>query len=583
MLDQAAALAVESLNISLSANGIDVVEDITFALKPGEILGLVGESGSGKTTVGLALLGHCRSGLEASAGRIRLGDVDILRVDEAARRAMRGRTVAYVPQDPVMAMNPMLRIRTQLAEAITDKSDVDRRLRELLEEVNLPTDDEFLNRKPHQLSGGQLQRVSIAMAFANRPEIVILDEPTTGLDVTTQAHVLTTIRRLCREHRVAAVYVSHDLAVVAALADHVAVLYAGRLMEMGNATDVLTTPRHPYTQALLKAVPDLVKPRDLVGIKGQVPSLAERPPGCAFEPRCDFSTDICRTQPPAASFERGHVARCFHPAARRAADNGAVVSRVAEGRVLLALENISAFHGRRQILHDVSFSVREGSCVAIVGESGSGKTTLSRSIAGIHADWQGMMRFDGTPIGNSTSSRPQLLLRKIQYVFQNAYSSFNPRRTIGESMAAALSNFERLPSQALRKRVLSMLDTVMLPTSVADRGPGELSGGQRQRAAIARALIVDPVLMVCDEITSALDVSIQARIMELIASLQKERNMTIVFVTHNLALVRSVADELVVLEQGRVVEAGRTEFVFAKPVAPETQRLVRDTPRFEIA
>jgi peptide/nickel transport system ATP-binding protein len=593
------AVTVDRLSVTLADGAATVVQDVSFALQPGEILGLVGESGSGKTTVGLAVLGYARRGLRIAAGRVTVAGEDILARDETARRALRRRLVAYVPQDPATALNPTLKLRTQLAEAFGQESfgrksfgqksfgqggRVDERdLLAALAEVKLPATPGFLDAYPHQLSGGQQQRVAIAMAFAHRPRVIVMDEPTTGLDVTTQAHVLETVRELCASHGVAAIYVSHDLAVVGALATRVAVMYAGRLVEQGAAEQVLRRPRHPYTRALLQAVPDLDGKAAIHGIAGHAPDPQHRPAGCAFAPRCALVSDACRAQqPPESVSDATHRVLCFHADAAGPATQQPLRSAPLDsaGQPVLALRNLEAWHGERRILHGVSLSLRAGTCLALVGESGSGKTTLSRSLAGLHHQVAGEIVWHGSPVAAAARARPEAIRRRIQYIFQNPYASLNPRRRIGETLAVAVRQFETVERARLRDRIAAALAGVALPERLAEAYPHQLSGGQRQRAAIARALIVEPELLICDEVTSALDVSVQAVVVELLATLQRERGLGLLFVTHNLALVRNIAQEVAVLQAGHLVEHGPVEDVLARPQAEETRRLLRDAPHF---
>jgi peptide/nickel transport system ATP-binding protein len=586
--DNREALAVTGLEIAMAGIGLPVVTDASFTLKPGEILGLVGESGSGKTTLGLGLLAHHRRGLVISQGRVMIGGRDLLTIPAHDLPAIRKSLIRYVPQDSGTALNPALRIRTQLAENFDDPEKVDdATLIALLEEVKLPGKRGLLRAYPHQLSGGQQQRVAIAMAFAGHPRVVVMDEPTTGLDVTTQAHVLQTVRQLCREHDIAAVYVSHDLAVVASLAQRVAVMYAGRIVEIGPTDQVLRRPLHPYTTALIKAVPDIDKRSRIEGIPGQAPEPGRRPPGCSYAPRCPLVIPACRAEVPALSDQAaGHAVRCIRPGESIGGAEAALLapaSGSSQPAPVLRLSSLVAHYGSMEILHGISFDVPECGCVALVGESGSGKTTLARTIGGLHAEVHGGMFFRGAPLPAGSRHRNAELRRRIQYVFQNPYASLNPRRSIGQSIAIALQTFESPGRTELRRRITEALEQVALPASAAGRRPHELSGGQLQRAAIARALVVKPELLICDEVTSALDVSVQAVIIALLSDLQRDHGLSMLFITHNLALVRSIAQTAVVMQSGRIIEAGAIDQVLDHPQAPETKLLLADVPRFETA
>jgi peptide/nickel transport system ATP-binding protein len=585
---------VSDLRIELAGSGVDIVDEVVIDIHPGEVLGLVGESGCGKTTVGMALLGHVRRGGRFVGGVIRIGGRELSSLREGDLRRLRGGTVAYIPQDPGTSLNPALRIGRQLSEILeahrttASAQERDQRMREGLEEVALPSDEAFLRRYPHQLSGGQQQRVAIAMAFANRPAVIVCDEPTTGLDVTTQARVLQTIRELCRSHRVAALYVSHDLAVVAELADRVAVMYAGRIVESGPREQLFSAPAHPYTRRLLRAVPDIAGKRTVVGIRGHAALPGRRPQGCFFHPRCDFAQDDCRAAfPPVTQLGPAHQVRCYHvdDVVRAPAPVGAgQADRRAAGQdVVLAVRGLNAHYGTRHTLFDIDVEVRHNACLALVGESGSGKTTLARCVAGLHKDWVGEIRLGGTALADAARNRSSQARKDIQYVFQNPYASLNPRRTIGQTIARQLELFFPGQRSEAGRRVAECLERVALSAEAANRFPDQLSGGERQRVAIARALAAEPALLVCDEVTSALDVSVQAAIIELLARLRNEMGLSLLFITHDLALIRTIADRVAVMTEGRVVEHGPVEQILTAPSADYTRHLLANTPSIEIA
>ena len=581
---------VSDLRIDLAGIGIDIVDQVSFQIEAGEVLGLVGESGSGKTTVGLALLGHCRRGARIAAGSISIAGQDVLRMDPDSLRKVRGGLVAYIPQDPGAALNPALRIGAQLEEVLAahlpdyTPEQCLARLDEMIAEVMLPGGREFLGRYPHQLSGGQQQRVAIAMAFACRPRVIVLDEPTTGLDVTTQAHVLETIRSLCQQHGVGGLYISHDLAVVAAIAQRVVVMYAGRIVEAGPNDTLFYTPRHPYTRRLIAAVPDISGKRRLVGMGGNAPMPGRRPAGCFFAPRCELATDECREAfPPTTALGPRHEVRCWHAdaAARsRRAEHLHVIDGAGQPAKdhVLSVRGVDAWYQARPILHDINLEIETTRCVALVGESGSGKTTLARCVSGIHRQYRGEIRLRGDLLQAGARSRSRQHRQTIQYIFQSPYASLNPRKTIGQIVARPLQLFAGLGHGEARGRAMQYLERVALNPAVIDRYPDQLSGGERQRVAIARALAAEPTVLVCDEITSALDVSVQASIVELLAELQRELHLSLLFVTHNLALIRTIADTVVVMSSGRVVEAGTVEEVFVSPQSDYTRQLLANTP-----
>ncbi len=614
-----AILRIEDLRLDVAASGDDIVDEVSIELRPGEILGLVGESGSGKTTVGLAVLNHTRRGVHRRHGRITIGTTVLSDLDGAELRSARGELVSYVPQDPGSALNPARRIGSMLREVLAShgfgnsSAEREERVREVMRDVLLPDNDEFLARYPHQLSGGQQQRVGLALAFACRPAVIVLDEPTTGLDVSTQVHVLETIRRLARDHGVAGLYVTHDLAVVANLADRVAVMYAGRIVEIGPTRQLFDNPAHPYARYLTAAAPDMDANRAIVGLGGRAPAPGLRPTGCAFALRCDLADDRCRSEFPASSPASSpvgdgrigdgsigdgsigdgsvgdgsigeHVVRCFHPfeVPARLANHVASATRAIDvAAPVLVVDGVDAGYGAAKIVFDANFSIGRGECVALVGESGSGKSTLSRSIGGLHREWTGNISLLGSPLAKSARDRSVADRLKVQYVFQNPYSSLHPRRTIGDSVERPL-RIAGMSSADAKRVVAETLGQVSLTAAYANRYPDQLSGGERQRVAIARALVSKPAVLICDEVTSALDVLVQASIVDLLTDLQRELGLSMLFVTHNLPLVASLAQRVAVMSQGRIVELGPVAEVLHNPQQEYTRRLLADTPRIHV-
>ena len=584
--EPSAALAVNGLRVDV-ADGDVIVEDVSLSVAPGQILGLVGESGSGKTTTALALLDYARPGTRIVAGTIEVAGRRLSGLGEEQARPLRGRTVSYVPQDPGNALNPALRIRAavedMLAAHATARSGS---AAAALASVHLPTDDEFLRRFPHQLSGGQQQRVSIAIALVCEPPLVVLDEPTTGLDVVTQARVLDEIARLRRERGLAMVYVSHDLAVVAQVADRIAVMYAGRIVEEGPASAILEAPRHPYTRGLVGSIPDHLRPRRLVSMPGVAVGVGERPAGCAFAPRCPQKVERCDSElPELEEIGAGRRVRCFEwqrtpplelPLRALERPVGAVGA-------LLAVEGLRAVYGRRheQVVaaEDVSFALGAGECVALVGESGSGKTTIARCVAGLHAPAAGRISLDGASLAGKARKRPKEARRRIQIVFQNPFDSLNPRHRVDDAIARPARMLRDLSKAEAEAEVGRLLERVRLPARLASRFPGELSGGERQRVAVARALAAGPDVLVCDEITSGLDVSVQAAVLELLAELRSDLGLALLFITHDLGVVAAVADRVLVLEHGVVREQGMVADVIEHPQDDYTRRLVEAAPR----
>ena len=584
-------LNVESLRVTVQGSTTDVVDDVSFAIEGGQVLGMVGESGSGKTTVALAVMGHARRGLEISGGSVRLSGDDVLGMSPRELQSTRGSRMAYVAQDPASALNPALTVGRQLREIFREHNegvDPEARLAEMLEEVRLDGVGDVLSAYPHQLSGGQQQRVMIAAAFACRPELIVLDEPTTGLDVTTQRHVLSTIEGLCDSYGVAALYVSHDLAVVGEIAHQVGVMYAGRLVELGSTDEIFSVPGHPYTRGLLRSIPRSDRTARLRGISGRPPRPGARPRGCSFAPRCPMVVDACSAQepPPVPIGPASHVARCIRvqesvAESRRAIQNGHNLRSEAEdrGEALVQVTGVSAAYGDQPVLRDISLAVAGGECLAIVGESGSGKTTLARCIVGLHENWTGEIVLRGEPLATGVRQRDLAAVRSMQYVFQNPYTSLNPRKTILQIVEQPLVSLASMSGRERRERVLSALEDVALSPEYLRRYPDELSGGERQRVAIARAIVDDPAVLVCDEVTSALDVSVQATIVELLRRLRVERGLTLLFITHDLAVVRSIAQRTVVMSEGEIVETGTTAQVLDQPEADYTRMLLADVPK----
>ncbi|MCZ9292918.1 ABC transporter ATP-binding protein [Corynebacterium meitnerae] len=534
-------------------DGTEILHGVDFDLYRGEIVGLVGESGSGKTTAGLATMGHFRTGLIKTDGTITLHtregeSIDIFSLNEDQLRDLRGGRVAYIPQDPALSLNPAMRVGDQIREVLdihgfgSTKQEREDRVREVMRDVDLPDTDEYLNRWPHQLSGGQQQRVGIAMAFAMYPDVLICDEPTTGLDVTTQNHVLKTIRTMTVKNDVASLYITHDLAVVAELVDRVIVMLRGDIVEEGPYNTVLYSPKHPYTKKLLAAIPDLAGRKDIAGFSrwGEGPDAGR-----------------ATTSTAAPAEEREEMPK--HSA-------------------LLEVRDLEMAYGSNQVLHGINLKVEAGESILILGESGSGKTTLSRSVVGLNDGYTGQVLLRGQELAPSSRKRSLPERKDVQYIFQSPFSSLNPRRTIGESMSVPLVIADELSKDEQRAIVEETLEAVQLDRSFYDRRPGDLSGGERQRAAIGRALVSTPSVLVCDEVTSALDVSVQANILQLLAELRHERGLAMLFVTHNIALARHIATRVAVLNKGVIVDEGPVDEVLENPQHEYTKSLLANIP-----
>jgi peptide/nickel transport system ATP-binding protein len=582
------AISVRSLSLAL-ATGEPVVDEVSFEVPRGEILGVVGESGSGKSTVALALLGYTKPGVNVRHGSIEVGGERILGRDPGEVRQLRGRVISYVPQDPGGALNPSLRVGDAILDVLRAHKGDDLRegaVQAALGRVELG-DPSYVRRYPHQLSGGQQQRVTIAMATVCGPPVAVLDEPTTGLDVLTQDRILRELKRLRAEEHMGMVFVSHDLAVIARMADRVLVMYAGRVVEHGPADDVIERPRHPYTQALVAAIPDVHAPRALRGIPGVSVGVGEWPAGCAFAPRCPHQEPRCHESVPTlAPASQDHSVRCVRweelAVGDRAARDARAEIGAPIGAPLLAVSELEARYqrGRHQpaAVNDVSFTIGRGQCVALVGESGSGKSTIGRCIIGLHRPSDGVIAFDGAPLAGVARRRPLEQRRRIQIVFQNPYQSLNPRQRVASSIERPLRVLRRLSRDEAEREVGGLLERVRLPARLAQRFPSELSGGERQRVAIARALAAQPDLLICDEITSSLDVSVQAAVLELLQDLRRDLHLSLLFITHNLAVVASVADTVLVMEHGCLCETGSVDEVLTTPSHDYTRSLLQAAP-----
>ncbi len=581
-------VSVEGLRVQTTWD-MPIVEDVSFSLAAGEALGIVGESGSGKTTTLLAMLGYSQPGTAIIDGSVRIGGVTMTPAKRRAQRKLRGKVVSYVPQNPAGSLNPSMRVGNAILDMIRahhDAGTAARPVADALERVGLSGTSEFQKRFPHQLSGGQQQRVCIAVALVCEPPVIVLDEPATGLDVITQARLLDELVRLRTEVGVAMVYVTHDLAVVASFADRIAVMYAGRIVEQGPTAEILQRPKHPYTRGLLDSIPDHAKPRRLEPIPGVAVGTGDRPPGCAFAPRCSLHIPACDASMPALR-EVGafHASRCLRPEdVTNSAPSPPAVRResLVSPSPVLSVRGLRAEHrGRGEVVvaaQNVSFTVNRGECVALVGESGSGKTTIARTIAGLHPIAAGQILLEDENLPPATRMRSRSQRQRIQIVFQDPSDALNPRHTVRSAIARPAQLLRGLSHPDADSEVDRLLGLVRLPRTLGDRYPPELSGGERQRVGIARALAATPEVMICDEITSALDVSVQAAVLSLISELRESLGLSILLITHDLGVVSSIADRVLVLEKGAIVESGDTAVLLTSPEHPYTKSLLAAAP-----
>jgi peptide/nickel transport system ATP-binding protein len=589
----ASLLRVETLTVGVEGpDGHAIVDDVSLTIAPGATLGIAGESGCGKSTLLLAMMGVVRGGLRRTAGRAVFDGVSLFEADARTLERIRGARLALVPQNAGLALTPTLRIGDQIDEALLLHTEVDAgrrrsRIVELLDSVHLPMPARLGARYPHELSGGQLQRVAIAMALAAEPALLLLDEPTTGLDVTTQTGILDLLAELRERTGVAMICVSHDLGCIARLADRMIVMYAGRVIEDAPTADLLRGPAHPYARGLVASIPRLAVGAIPAAIPGRPPAPGEAPAGCRFAPRCPDAQAACREEPALQGRQAaGRLVACHFPAAADLVpptpaprDSGAE-----DGPPLLAIDALEVTYerpglfrrpGASRAVDGVSLTLRPGEILGLVGESGSGKSTILRCVAGLWPALAGRMRYGASqPLAAPAASRDRSVLRAIQLVFQNPDASLNPRQTVREILAQPLRLYFGLGRREMAARLGDLLRDVRLDDSYLDRYPAQLSGGERQRVAIARAYAAEPDIVLLDEVTSALDVSVQASILQLIRDLSVTRGTACVLVSHDLAVVQALADRIAVLYRGRLVEIGPARRLCRSPAHPYTQALI---------
>ncbi|MHA6765586.1 dipeptide ABC transporter ATP-binding protein [Streptacidiphilus sp. PAMC 29251] len=585
-------LVVDGLSVSYdsAAGPAQVLHEVSFTVAPGEIFGLVGESGCGKSTLAYALARHLAPGGRIDRGSVRLDGTDLLTLAPGELRRWRAADLAFVHQDAAGALDPTMRIGAQLDEVLRQRgltrAEASARTLELLRQVRLPDPQSVVRRYPHQLSGGQQQRVVIAAALAVEPRLLVLDEPTTGLDASVEHEVLGLLAELRKELRASVVFVSHDLGLVGRMCDRVGVLYAGRLVEVGPAGPVLDAPAHPYTSGLLGAVPQLGttrRTRPLRPIPGRLPLPGSAEPGCAFAPRCSWAEDACRAAEPPLDSDAlpGRAVRCLHPL-RTAPEPPALAESVpvpdaGDGpAVLLEARGLVRGFGRTTAVDHVDLTIHQGEVLGLVGESGSGKTTLARAVAGLGPDGAGTLRLRGRALPSRLSRRSPQDRRRVQMVFQNPDTTLNPSHTVRTVLSRALSTLAGPEGPAPLDR---LTERTRIDSDLLDRRPGRLSGGQRQRVAIARSFAGEPELVVCDEPVSSLDASVQAGVLELLAEQRDRTGTSYLFISHDLAVVGYLADRIAVMYRGAIVEEGPAAEVLHGPSHPYTAVLMAAASR----
>ena len=596
--------SVKNLSIgfkSQKGKEISILRNVTTNIKKGETVGIVGESGSGKSTLALAMMGYVKHGLFTMSGECLFNSLNLLDLSNNELEKIRGRKIAMIPQNAGQSLTPNLKIGYQIEEALklhTNLNENERknRISELLNNVRLPSPDVMALRYPHELSGGQQQRVAVAMALAGNPELLLLDEPTTGLDVTTQAHVLERLKDIAKDTGTSMVYVSHDLGAIAQVCDRVIVMYAGEIVLEGPVRKILKEPIHPYTNGLLKSIPKL----SLEGLPESMPGAQPQPghigEGCSFYDRCNISDEKCKTKTPDLEFlsEIDTSVRCFNYKKVIINQNKNIQlknldEKNIENNEILSLSDVSISYAKQSFLDqlfnkltdsnptvkDINININKGETIALVGESGSGKSTILKSIAGLLKTKDGNINFaQNRKLSEDLKNRSSDDLRAIQLIFQNPDESLNPNHTVEQILSQPLKLYFGLKEDKLKKNIIELLKKVRLGEFYMTRYPRQLSGGEKQRIAVARAFAAKPEIILCDEVTSALDVSVQAAVLDLLKKLKDDFGTTYIFVSHDLAVVKAISDRVAVLYQGRLCEIGPSKNVYKFPSHPYPEVLL---------
>lgn len=606
-------LKLEDVAVAYKVRGgeIEAVQNVSFEINRGETHGIVGESGCGKSTVAWAIVNFLGANGYVKRGSIKFQGQELVGVTGEELRRLRGDQIAMVYQDPMQALNPSMRLGEQMTEVLTvhrgmEQDEAEARCIEMLERVYMPDAANVMKRYPHQISGGQQQRVVIATALLNNPALLIMDEPTTALDVTVEAAVLDLIAELRRDFDTAIMYITHNLGVVARVSTRVGVMYAGEMVERGTVEQIYDRPQHPYTQGLLRCVPKLGSDKAsslLYPIRGRVPPPNNRPTGCIYAPRCDYVEERCRNErPELRELRRGVWVRChfaeqivpgeWQPSEDIAPPEVGIRDLTAEAILEVddlkkyyevqgtELKDVLGLSEKRYVkaVENASFKVPRGTTLGVVGESGCGKSTLIKTLIGLEDTTDGEARFLGFDITNPITEREQSLIQELQMVFQNPDSTMNPSYTVGQQIARPMRLFRTVPKEQIRAEVIKLLESMRLGENYFDRLPRQLSGGEKQRVGIARALASHPDLVLCDEPVSALDVSVQAAILNLLLEIQEKFNTTLVFIAHDLSVVRFFSDQVAVMYLGQVMEIGPAEAIYSPPYHPYSEALLSAVP-----
>ena len=594
---------VKNLSIgfrSKKGEEILILRNISTNIQKGETVGIVGESGSGKSTLALAMMGYVKQGLYTIDGKCLFNSSNLLEMNNRDLEKIRGRKIAMIPQNAGQSLTPNLKIGYQIDEALKlhtnfNKTERDKKISELLNKVRLPSPETIALRYPHELSGGQQQRVAVAMALAGNPELLLLDEPTTGLDVTTQAHVLELLNFIAKDTGTSMVYVSHDLGAIAQVSDRIIVMYSGEIVLEGPSRSILKKPIHPYTHGLLKSIPKL----SLSGLPDSMPGTQPQPgsilSGCSFFDRCNLAEDKCKNNSPELEYidDLETSVRCFNYKSLK--DKKDINSQISKNEAnieeneILNLTDVSISYAKQKLIDqilnktvdtnptvkDINININKGETIALVGESGSGKSTILKSIAGLLKTKDGKIRFEkDRDLSSDLKKRNPNDLRAIQLIFQNPDESLNPNHNVEEILSQPLKLYFGLSGGELKKNIIEILEKVRLGEFYMSRYPRQLSGGEKQRVAVARAFAAKPDIILCDEVTSALDVSVQAAVLNLLQKLKDDFGTTYIFVSHDLAVVRAISDRVAVLYQGRLCEIGPSKKVYQFPSHPYTEVLL---------